>query len=301
MKKRDHFGYIFIAPFFITFGIFMIYPVILSFYYTFTNFQGYGEYEIIGFANWARLASEMFGGQFGKAFVNTWIIWGLNIVLQLGMAFILVFIFSDIVWKIKALGFFRTVFYLPNLITLASVAMMFRAILDENFGALNHLLFQLGLIEEYVNYLGIPRNAQSVVSVIQAWMWFGNSFLFLMAGVTGISKDYFEAAKVDGANRYQMFGLITIPLLKPIMLYVAVTSLIGGMQIFDLPLLITNGLGAPKESLLTMVMLLYNQAFRFNNFGYASTVAYGIFILTVVFSVIAYKMMYANKKKGGVN
>jgi len=301
MKKRDHFGYIFIAPFFITFAVFMIYPVILTFFYTFTNFQGYGEYSMVGLANWQRLFNETFNGQFQTAFINTWKIWGLNIVLQLGLAFLLVFIFSDLTWKIKGLGFFRTVFYLPNLITLASVAMMFRAILDEHHGALNQMLYQLGFIDTFVNYLGIPGNAQAVVAVIQAWMWFGNSFLFLMAGVTGISKDYFEAAKVDGASRYQMFFKITIPLLRPIMLYVTVTSLIGGMQIFDLPFLITNQLGAPKESLLTMVMLLYNQSFRFGNFGYGSTVAYGIFILTIAFSIIAYRMMYANKGKGGVN
>ena len=217
MKKRDHFGYIFIAPFFLVFIIFTIYPVLLTFFYTFTDFQGYGDYNMTGGANWARLFDEAFGGQFGRAFINTWKIWGINIVLQLGLAFILVFIFSDIVWKIKGVGFFRTMFYLPNLITLASVAMMFRAILDENHGALNQMMYQLGLIDEYVNFLGIPGNAQAVVAVIQAWMWFGNSFLFLMAGVTGISSDYFEAAKVDGANRYQMFFKITIPLLKPIM------------------------------------------------------------------------------------
>jgi len=298
MKKRDHYGYIFIAPFFLVFIVFLIYPVILTFYYTFTDFKGYGEYAVVGFDNWTRLFTD---GQFFTAFINTWKIWGINIVVQLGLAFILVFIFSDLVWKIKAVGFFRTIFYLPNLITLASVAMLFRTLLDENYGAFNQVLLELGLIDEFIKFLGRPFTAQASVAVIQAWMWFGNSFLFLMAGVTGISKDYFEAAKVDGANRFQMFGKITLPLLKPIMLYVAITSLIGGMQIFELPLLLTNGLGQPKDALLTMVLLLYNQAFRFTNFGYGATVAYGIFMITIVFSIIAYKTMYANKKKGGVN
>jgi multiple sugar transport system permease protein len=298
MKKRDHYGYIFIAPFFLVFFVFLIYPVLLTLFYTFTDFKGFGEYNMTGLANWQRLFTDK---QMGVAFVNTWKIWGMNIVVQLGLAFILVFIFSDIVWKIKAVGFFRTLFYLPNLITLASVSMLFRILLDENHGAFNQVLFNIGLIDEYIPFLARPFTAQAAVALIQAWMWFGNSFLFLMAGVTGISKDYFEAAKVDGANRFQMFGKITLPLLKPIMLYVAITSLIGGMQIFELPLLITNGLGAPKDSLLTMVLLLYNQAVRFTNFGYGSTVAYGIFLITIVFSIIAYKIMYSNKKQGGVN
>lgn len=298
MKKRDHYGYIFIAPFFLVFIVFLIYPVILTFYYTFTDFKGYGDYAAVGVDNWTRLFTD---GQFFIAFINTWKIWGINIVVQLGLAFILVFIFSDLVWKIKAVGFFRTLFYLPNLITLASVSMLFRVLLDENYGAFNQILLSLGFIDEFYNYLGRPLSAQASVALIQAWMWFGNSFLFLMAGVTGISKDYFEAAKVDGANRFQMFGKITLPLLKPIMLYVAITSLIGGMQIFELPLLLTNGLGAPKDALLTMVLLLYNQAFRFQNFGYGATVAYGIFLITIVFSIIAYKVMYSNKQKGGVN
>ena len=298
MKKRDHYGYIFIAPFFLVFLVFLIYPVILTFYYTFTDFKGYGDYAVIGIDNWSRFFTD---GQFFTAFINTWKIWGMNIVVQLGLAFILVFIFSDLVWKIKAVGFFRTLFYLPNLITLASVSMLFRVLLNENYGAFNQVLLNLGFIDEFYNYLGRPFSAQASVALIQAWMWFGNSFLFLMAGVTGISKDYFEAAKVDGANRFQMFGKITLPLLKPIMLYVAITSLIGGMQIFELPLLLTNGLGQPKDALLTMVLLLYNQAFRFTNFGYGATVAYGIFMITIVFSIIAYKLMYSNNKKGGVN
>lgn len=298
MKNRNIYGYFFIAPFFIVLAIFAIYPVLLTLFYTFTDFKGYGEFNMIGLDNWKRFVVD---GQFRDAFVNTWKIWGLNIVVQLGLAFILVYFFSDMTWKIKALGFFRTIFYLPNLITLASVTILFRVLLDWQRGPFNQVLLSLHLIAKPIDYLNLPVKAQAAVSLIQAWMWFGNSFLFLMAGVTGISKDYFEAAKVDGANRIQMFSKITLPLLKPIMLYVAITSLIGGMQIFELPLLLTGGLGAPKGALLTMVLMLYNQAFRFKNFGYAATVAYGIFFITIIFSIISYRIMYANKNKGGVN
>ncbi len=298
MKKRNLYGYFFIAPFLLVFLALSIYPVLLTFFYTFTKFDGYSKYEIIGGDNWSRLLKDNF---FWEALVNTWKIWGVNIIIQLGLALILVMIFSDISWKIKGVGFFRMIFYLPNLITLASVAMLFSALLDWKYGAINQLLMKFGLISAELNFKGVPHLAQNSVAVIQAWMWFGNSFLFLMAGVTGISKDYFEAAKVDGANRAQMFGKVTMPLLRPVLLYVAITSLIGGMQMFELPMLFTDGVGSPKGALNTMILWMFNQAFKFQSFGYGATVAYGVFIITAVFSILSYKMMYGSSKKGGAS
>lgn len=298
-RNRQNYGYLFIAPFFIMFVTFLIYPIAQTFYFTFTNkTNAIAPFEVIGFDNWARFIQD---AQFRQAFVNTWQIWGLNIVLQLGLALILVFIFSDITWKIKWLGFFRTMFYLPNLITLASVAMLFRILLDWKYGPINQSLVSMGLFSEEVNWFASPALTQMWVAIIGAWLWFGNSFLFLMAGVQGISKDYFEAAKVDGANRRQMFSKITLPLLRPIMVYVSITSLIGGMQIFELPQLLTDGLGAPGNSLLTMVLLLYNQYFKYKNMAYASTIAYGLFFVTIAFTLIYYRLAYSNKAKGGVN
>ncbi len=297
MKKKDKYGYLFIAPFFVVFIVFNIYPILLTLFYTLTNYKGYGEYQMVGLDNWGKMLTDKF---FGQAILNTWKIWGPNILIQLGLALILVVIFVDLKWKIKALGFFRTIFYLPNLITLASVAMLFTAILNWKYGSLNQILVTLGLANTEINWFGKPITAQMWVSTIQAWMWFGNSFIILMAGAQGLSKDYFEAARVDGANRFQIFFGILLPLLKPILLYVFITSLIGGMQLFELPLLMStdNGLGGPSNSLNTMILYMYNQGFRFKNFGYASTIAYGVFILTAVFSVIGYKLMYG---KGGVN
>ncbi|MDA3846277.1 MAG: sugar ABC transporter permease [Vallitaleaceae bacterium] len=296
MKKRSIYGYLFITPFFLVFVSLQIYPILKTFYYTFTNYKGYGEETWIGLANWKAVITDKF---FWQAFVKTWKIWGVNIVVQLGLALLLVMIFSDITWKIKGLGFFRTIFYLPNLITLASVAMLFTILLDWKYGSLNQILLKLNIIDTEINYLVSEFYSQLSVSLIQAWMWFGNSFLFLMAGVTGISRDYFEAAKVDGANRLQMFSKVTIPLLKPILLYVAITSLIGGMQIFELPYLLTNGIGAPNGSLSTLVLYMFNKAFEYKQFGYGGTVAYMIFFITVFFSIIAFKWMYGGESAKG--
>jgi multiple sugar transport system permease protein len=112
---------------------------------------------------------------------------------------------------------------------------------------------------------------------------------------SAIPETYYEAARVDGATKMQIFFKITLPLLRPTMLYVSVTSLIGGMQLFDVPAVLTDGIGAPQNSLMTMIIFLYNQAFRYENFGYASAVAYGIFAIISVLSFIIFKYMRNEK------
>ncbi|WP_409252892.1 carbohydrate ABC transporter permease [Bacillus sp. SCS-153A] len=294
MNKRDRYGYLFIAPFWIIFLVFSIYPVALTFYYSFTNYSGSGVAEVVGLANYKRLLTDTF---FVEAFINTWKIWGVNFILQIGLALILALIFSDMRMKLRGLAFFRSIFYLPNLITISSVALLFGILLDWQHGSLNMILLNMGLISEPINWLNEPATAQLSVSLILTWMWFGHSFIVVMAGVLGISKDYYEAALIDGANRWQTFSKITVPLLKPILLYIMITSLIGGLQLFDLPMLLTDGIGSPDGSLNTMVLYLYNQAFKYNNYGYASAVAYGLFVITLIFSAIVFKGMYRNERK----
>lgn len=286
-------GYLFILPFLIVFMIFSIYPIFKTLYLSFTNFTGFGEIKFIGLENYARVLQDKI---LWKSFGNTFKMWGINVVLQMGLAFLLTIIFSDIKYKVKGLGIFRALFYLPNLIAATSVAFLFKTLLDWQFGTLNQLLTNMGLISSKVNWLGDSGTAILSVAVIGAWMWFGNTFIVLMAGVQGISKDYFEAATIDGAGRWTTFGKITLPLLKPILLYVAITSLIGGLQMFDIPFLITDGLGAPGGSLNTVVMYLYNTAFKYNNIGYAAAIAYTLFFVIALFSAFTFKSMYRSNK-----
>ncbi|MFG6495767.1 sugar ABC transporter permease [Fictibacillus sp. UD] len=294
MKNLNRYGYVFIAPFWIIFLIFSIYPVALTFYYSFTNYTGSGEAQVVGLANYKRLLTDTY---FVEAFFNTWKIWGVNFALQIGLALILAMIFSDMRLKLKGIAFFRSIFYLPNLITISSVALLFGILLDWQHGSLNMMLLKLGVISDPINWLNEPTSAQLSVSLILTWMWFGHSFIVVMAGVSGISKDYYEAALIDGANRWQTFTKITIPLLKPILLYIMITSLIGGLQLFDLPMLLTDGIGSPDGSLNTMVLYLYNQAFKYNNYGYAAAVAYGLFVITLIFSAFIFKGMYGKERK----
>lgn len=294
MTKLNRYGYFFIAPFWVLFLVFSIYPVVLTFYYSFTNYSGSGKAELIGLENYKRLITDSY---FVEAFFNTWKIWGINFALQITIALILAAIFSDMRVKMKGLAFFRSIFYLPNLITVSSVALLFGILLDWQHGSLNMILLKIGLISQPINWLNEPATAQLSVSLILTWMWFGHSFIVVMAGVSGISRDYYEAALIDGASRVQTFFHITLPLLKPILLYIMITSLIGGLQLFDLPMLLTDGIGSPEGSLNTMVLYLYNQAFKYSNYGYAAAVAYGLFLITIIFSAIVFKSMYRNERK----
>lgn len=292
MKKNNKKAYLFIAPFVIVFLIFNIYPIFLTFYYSLTNYSGMGGIEnatFIGLDNYERLLNDRY---FYQAFFNTIRIWGFNFIVQMLIALGLALLFSDIRLKLRGVSVFRALFYLPNIITVASVALLFSILLDWNHGSLNQMLMSIGIISQPINWLNSPVYAQSAVALIGAWMWFGNSFIILLAGISGISRDFYEAALIDGANWWQSFRYITLPQLKPILLYVLITSIIGGLQLFDLPMLLTDGQGAPRGALNTMVLYLYNQAFQYNNFGYGATIAYGLFFITVVFSAITFRTMY---------
>ncbi|GAA0358146.1 sugar ABC transporter permease [Alkalibacterium iburiense] len=302
MMKSQKKAYLFIAPFVIVFLTFNIYPILLTFYYSLTNYSGMGGIEnadFIGLDNYRRLITDSY---FFQAFFNTLRIWGLNFAVQIVIALLLALLFSDITLKLKGVKAFRALYFLPNIITVASVALLFSLLLDWNYGALNQMLLSLGIIDQPINWLNSPTYSQAWVALIGAWMWFGNTFIILMAGISGISKDYYEAAVMDGANWWDTFTKITLPQLKPILLYVLITSIIGGLQIFDLPMLLTDGRGAPRGALNTMVLYLYNHGFSYNNFGYAATIAYGLFFITVLFSVITFRTMYRREvvvKKGG--
>lgn len=289
-KNRNNVAYFFVLPFVAVFLMFSIYPVFRTLYLSFTDFKGFGDAAFAGLTNYKRVLADKF---FWRALGNTCKIWGVNIVVQLGLAFLLTIIFSDIKYKIKGLGIFRALFYLPNLIACTSVAFLFKTLLDWKYGSLNQILVGAGVTDTAINWLGSTSTAPYVIAIISAWMWFGNSFIVLMAGVQGIPKDYYEAAAIDGAGRWKVFGKITLPLLKPILLYVFVTSLIGGLQMFDLPFLMADGgtAGNPSGTLQTAVMYLYKFGFQTRQVGYASAIAYTLFFIILIVSIIQFKLL----------
>lgn len=288
LKNKDYVGALMIIPFIVVFCIFSVYPVLRTFQLSFTSYKGYGDLVPNGLDNYIRCLTDKF---FWRALWNTIKMWGVNIILQLGLAFLLTIVFSDIKYKIKGLPIFRTIFYLPNLIAVTTVAFLFSNLLDRSYGSVNQILISTGITKSTIDWLGDKSITPYVISVIQTWMWFGNSFILLMASVQGINTDYFEAAAIDGAGRWTVFGKITLPLIKPILLYVSITSLIGGLQLFDLPFLMCNGtLGDPNGSTQTVIMYLYKFGFETWQVGYAAAVAYVLFLIVLVVSIIQFKV-----------
>ena len=298
LQSYNRWGYVFVIPFIIVFCVFSLYPVFRTLHLSFTDFKGslIKGFNYVGFKNYIRVFTDK---MFWRAFGNTWKIWGINIVLQLGLAFLLTIIFSDIKYKVKGLSIFRAVFYLPNIISCTSVAFLFRMLLDHRYGSFNRILHDASLklhnifsflpVYSPKDWLGSSSTAFAAIAIVAAWMWFGNSFILLMASVQGIPKDYFEAAAIDGANRWKVFGKITLPLIRPILLYVAITSLIGGLQMFDLPfLMVPSPSQASYDSIQTAMMYLYKFGFgsgATKQVGYASAVAYVLFLIIFAFSV----------------
>ena len=298
LTAYNRWGYLFVAPFVIVFLVFSVYPVLRTLYLSFTDLKVTGTPHWLGLANYKRVFSDKFSW---KALGNTMRIWVVNIVLQLGLAFLLMVIFSDVKYKMKGLRVFRIVYYLPNLIAATSIAFLFSTFFMFPYGDFNNMITAglglFGKVFQRKDWLGSSDSAGYVIAVIQSWMWFGNSFLMLMAGVQGISKDYFEAAAIDGAGRWTIFTKITLPLIRPILMYVAITSLIGGVQMFDLPYLMISPSTASYGKVQTAMMYLYKFGFTTGTTqtGYASSIAYTMFLIILVASVVEFWLF--NRKK----
>ena len=278
--KKEYYGYLFIAPFIIGFLLFGLYPVYNTFYLSFTDTTLMSRTaEFVGFKNYIRLFADDF---FMKAIRNTWTLWILNFIPQVGIALLLSIWFTSTRLRIKGVGVWRAIFYLPNLLMPAAVARLYFGLFSF-YGPVNQLLVQTGLIGEAMHFLQEVVFAQGLVIFIQWWMWFGQTVIILMAGMTAIPIHLYEAAMVDGATSLQMFHRITLPLLKPILIYIFVTSLVGGMQMFDIPYMLTDGRGSPLSSIMTNSLQMYMKfSSSKGHIGAASSVGVLVFIMTTV-------------------
>ncbi len=282
----SRYGVYFILPFFVIFGLFQLFPILYTFYLTFFSWDGFNDMVFVGVGNYQRLMADTV---FRTAIGNTFRIWGIAAVPQIGLALFLGAIFTY--RQTRGTQLFQAIFYLPNLITATSIAILFSLLLDWQAGAINQALLRVGFITQPVNWLRSEFWTSGAVSLIQWWQWFGYTTLLVMAGMKAIPGELYESARIDGAGGITMFFRITLPLLRNTMTYVIITAIIGGMQIFDVPNVLTGGLGDPNRSILTMVMHLYNMSFRFTNYGYGATVAYGLFMIILVFSIIAFRQL----------
>lgn len=296
--RVNRWGYFFVFPFVLVFVLFNLYPTLYTFMIAFTDLKGLRQdYVFVGFKNFIKLVQDQY---FWGAVANTFIMWSWNFAPQLGLALILSIWLSDIRLKLKGKGLFRALIYMPNLLTAASVAMLFRSLFGFPTGPVNQFLqTYLGiystvtrdgkLVQEAFNFFRDVTASRAIVAFIQWWMWYGHTVIMLMAGITSISASLYESAVVDGANSRQTTWYITLPMLRPMMLYLLVTSMIGGMQMLDIPFLITGMHGEPDYKIRTTSVYLYNMAFQgANDYAYAAAISIGVFIITIILAMFIF-------------
>ena len=297
-QKKNFYGYLFIAPFVIGFLVFGLYPIYNTFSLSFTDYTLMSRSgDFVGWKNFERLFADDF---FVTAVKNTWLIWILNFIPQIGVALLLSVWFTNTRLNLKGVGVWRALFFLPNLLMPAVVASLFFA-LFAYYGPVNQLMVRSGLLPEAMHFLEDATTARGLVVFIQWWTWFGQTVIIVMAGMTSIPLPLYEAAMVDGATSSQMFWRITMPLLRPILIYIFVTSLVGGMQMFDIPFLLTDGRGGPTRAILTNNILMYMKfGSSKGHIGAAASVGILIFLMTSLCALgIFYFMRERNSSGSG--
>lgn len=285
------YGYIFCIPFVLAFLVFSLYPIIYTTLIGFTDFKGIGKVEFNflkePFLNFKMILNNP---SFRKSLYNTIVIWIFNFIPQVLLALLLTAWFTNNRRKIKGQGFFKVIFYMPNIITAATIAILFQRLFGYPEGPVNHLLQMVGVSDGPIELLRSKWTARGVIAFIQFWMWYGYTMIVLISGVLGINPELFEAAEIDGATGRQTFFSITLPNLRTILLYTMITSMVGGLQMFDIPKLFLNG--NPDTSTLTTSLFIYNQAFSgsylYNRAAAASMI---MFLIICVLSAFVFFLM----------
>ena len=293
--RYNKWGYIFLIPFVVVYVIFQLIPLISTIYNSFfENFMS-GLKQVgpnfVGLENYAKIVSN---GDLPKYAGNTFYMWILGFVPQIVISLLLGAWFTDTRLRLKFQGFFKVVIYLPNLIMASAFAMLFFTLFS-TIGPVNGILVQTGVLSEPFQFLGNVTAARSLVAFMNFVMWFGNTTILLMAGMMGIDTSLYEAAEVDGATSTQRFFKITLPLLRPILVYVMITSLIGGLQMFDVPQILTNATGDPMRKTMTLIMYLNKHLFS-KNYGLGGALSVVLLIITAILSVIVFKVMGYDKE-----
>lgn len=281
-------GYLFILPFFASFFIFSLIPLIDTIRYSFYEYFRSGIKEIgpnfIGMENYVSLIqSDML-----KYAGNTLILWLIGFVPQIVIALLLASWFVDVRLKIRGQQFFKVVIYLPNLIMASAFAMLFFTLFSTK-GPVNSILMSIGITNQAIDFMQTTFGTRSLIGIMNFLMWFGNTTIMLMAAIMGISPDVFEASEIDGCNSMQRFFRITLPLIRPILAYTLITSIIGGLQMFDVPQILTNGNGNPDRTSMTLIMFL-NSHLKSKNYGMAGALSVYLFIVSGILCFIVYRI-----------
>ncbi len=272
--------YYLLLPVILVFAVFIIYPIIKSFMLSFYEFKG-GEYNFVGFDNYVNLMKDDI---FLKSLFNTFIYLIFQVPIMIFLSLILAYLLDQAFLKFKAV--FRVSVFLPAIKSLVAYSLVFKLLLNNEYGLINFLLNLVGI--DPVNWLNGPISSKVSVMLAITWRWTGYNMVIMLAGLQRIPQEIYEASDIDGANRFQKFMKITLPLMKPIILFSAITSTIGTLQLFDESYILTEG--GPDCATITVAHYLYNNGFKYIKFGYAAAISYVLVIIIAILSYIQFKV-----------
>lgn len=305
MKKNKtveygKYGLLFLIPFFLVFLVFQLYPLLYTFYNSLIYSAKNGRYvtETVGLGNFTNYVFAKTGSEFWQSLMVTVVLWILNFIPQILLALLLAAWFTDIKIKLKGSGIYKVIMYMPNIITAATIAVLFYGLFEVN-GPITTLFKDLGWCDKG----GILNHGWAsliIIAFIQFWMWYGNTMIVLIAGILGINPSLYEAAMVDGASSRQTFFSITLPLLKPILQYTLVTSAIGGLQMYDIPALFNvsgTGDALPNYASQTITMYIRKLGFTTKDMGKSAAASMILFVVTLVISLLFFALTREREPK----
>ncbi|WP_246943833.1 carbohydrate ABC transporter permease [Bacillus pinisoli] len=279
MKVKAYIPYLFIAPAVLLFSVFMVYPIISSLILSFQSSEG-GVMVFTGLENYQKLFKDQI---FLTALKNTFVIMIIQVPIMLFIAIVLATCLNSALLKLR--GLFRVSFFLPAVTSLVAYSIIFSIMLMSD-GVINQMLTGLGW--DSIPWLSHPVWAKAALIIAMTWRWVGYNMVIYLAALQNIPDELYEAASMDGAGKIRQFFSITIPQLKPVILFTGILSTIGTLQLFDEPFTLTKG--GPSDATLTIGMYLYQTGFRYFDFGYASTIAYVIVVLIGILTYIQFKV-----------
>lgn len=279
--------YLYIAPFFLVFGIFGLYPMLRTAWMSLHDWDLIGDRTFIGLNNYTRLLSDEY---FWNALINTFGIFALSTVPQLLLALFLANLLNrTLLW---ARTFFRMAIFVPNVVSVAAVAIVFGMLYQREYGLVNWLLGLVGI--DQIDWDGQTWSSWTAIASMVNWRWTGYNTLILLAGMQAIPRELYEAAEIDGAGQWRQFWRITLPLLRPTFIFVVILSTIGGMQLFTEPLLFANGniIGGAQREFQTLAMYMYEMGItNLNSAGYGAAVAWALFTIIGLMSLLNFVLV----------
>lgn len=283
--------YLSIAPYYILFLAFGVIPTIFSFYLALQRWDGIGRMQFVGLSNFVTLLSD---SQFGIAIFNTFVIWFMSNVPMLFIALVLAFLINR---RSRSKFLYQVTYYIPSVTSIVAITLVFGSFFGEQYGLINQSLALLHL--PTIHWLTDAWSMRWAIALIYIWRWTGYNALIYMAGLQGIPAEYYEAARIDGASTFSTFFRITIPLLRPVILYTVITSTIGGLTLFAEPMILFGqnggfssvGVGGVGNAGLTILLYQYAQTFNSYHYGYGAAIGWVAFLITVAFTVVNWRVI----------